>query len=290
MINELPDLGILRRSWPEYADPASTHQVAVNGVTFGGAKRIVVAGPCAVESYEQTLNIARAVKAAGGDLLRGGAFKPRTNPHSFQGLGREGLEILAAVRDETGLAVVTEVLDPRLVETVASFADMLQIGSRSMQNFPLLTEVGRTSVPVLLKRGWSSTLEEWLCAAEYVAKEGNRNIVLCERGVRSSCHWSYSRSVLDLNVVEPVRRATPLPILVDPSHSTGEWSLVAPMSRAAVAAGAHGLLVEVVEPGADRSRLKSDAQQGIPPEILTDIVAAIRAIEDSDIVSTPDNG
>jgi 3-deoxy-7-phosphoheptulonate synthase len=289
MIDQLPDLGILRCNWPEYQDESTTHLVRVNNVVIGGPERVIIAGPCAVESYEQTGNIARAVKAAGVKLLRGGAFKPRTSPHTFQGMGREGLEILARVREETGLGIVTEVLDPRLVETVASYADMLQIGSRSMQNFPLLTEVGRTSKPVLLKRGWSSTLEEWLCAAEYVAKEGNRNIVLCERGVRTACHWSYSRSVLDLNVIEPARRATPLPVLVDPSHATGEWSLVAPMSRAALAVGAHGLLVEVVEAGADRSRLKSDAEQGIPPEILTEIMDALRRAGQPDSVPAPDN-
>ena len=275
MSHELPDLGILRRNWPEYADPSTTHEVRVGEVTFGGPDRVLIAGPCAVESLEQTLNIARAVRDAGGRLLRGGAFKPRTSPHSFQGLGEEGLEILSEARRQTGLGVVTEVLDPRLVEKVARHADMLQIGSRSMQNFPLLSEVGKTSMPVLLKRGWSATLEEWLCAAEYVAKEGNRRIVLCERGVRASCHWSYARSVLDLNVIEPLRRATPFPVVVDPSHATGQWSLVAPMSRAAVAAGAHGLLIEVVKEGADRTRLKSDAEQGIPPHVLTEIVEAI---------------
>jgi len=275
MSRELPDLGILRRNWPEYADPATTHEVKVKDVTIGGPGCVMIAGPCAVESLEQTLNIARAVRAAGGRLMRGGAFKPRTNPHSFQGLGEKGLEILVEVRRQTGLGIVTEVLDTRLVETVARHADMLQIGSRSMQNFPLLSEVGRTSLPVLLKRGWSATLEEWLCAAEYVAKEGNRQIVLCERGVRASCHWSYARSVLDLNVIEPLRRATPFPVLVDPSHATGQWSLVAPMSRAAVAAGAHGLLIEVVEEGADRASLKSDAEQGIPPHVLNEIAEAI---------------
>jgi 3-deoxy-7-phosphoheptulonate synthase len=281
LIERLPDLSILRRCWPEYADPTSTHVVEVSGVKLGGSERVVIGGPCAVESLEQTLNIARAVKAAGGRLLRGGAYKPRTNPHSFQGLGVEGLEILAQVRKQTGLGVVTEVLDPRLVEKVASFADMLQIGSRSMQNFPLLTAVGKTTLPVLLKRGWSSTLEEWLCAAEYIAKEGNRNIALCERGIRATCHWNYADSVLDLNVVEPIRRATPLPVVVDPSHSAGDWSLVAPMSLAAWGAGADGLLVEVVESAADRGRLKSDAKRGVPPEILTEIVAAGRDTNDA---------
>ncbi|HXV77974.1 MAG TPA: 3-deoxy-7-phosphoheptulonate synthase, partial [Candidatus Polarisedimenticolaceae bacterium] len=244
----------------------------VGGVEFGGVEPVVVAGPCAVESYDQTLAVARAVRAAGVEVLRGGAFKPRTNPHSFQGLGLEGLEILSAVRRETGLAVVTEVLDPRLVETVSRHADMLQIGSRSMHNYPLLSEVGKGSLPVLLKRGFSATLEEWLCAAEYVAKEGNRSIVLCERGLRTSCHDTYARSVLDLNVIGPLRRATPLPVIVDPSHATGEWTLVEPVARAAIAAGAQGLLIEVVADGVDRASLRCDARQGVPPAVLRSIV------------------
>lgn len=275
----LPELSVLRRCWPEYADVGSTHQVEVAGVRFGGPRCVVVAGPCAVESRDQALGVGRAVCAAGGQLLRGGAYKPRTNPHSFQGLGLEGLKILSEVRQLTGLGIVTEVLDPRLVEQVAGYADMLQIGSRSMQNFPLLTEVGRTSVPVLLKRGWSATLEEWLCAAEYIAKEGNRNIVLCERGLRASGHWSYARSVLDLNVLEPLRRATPLPVIVDPSHCTGRWTLVAGLSRAAVAAGVDGLLIEVVESESARSQLRSDREQGVPPQVLAEIVGATRAAE-----------
>jgi len=279
MSEPLADLSILRRCWPEYAAPDTTREVRVGEAVFGGPRPVVVGGPCAVESLEQTLEVARVVRDAGGRLLRGGAYKPRTNPHSFQGLGRKGLEILAEVRRRTGLAVVTEVLDPRLVEEVSTHADMLQVGSRSMQNFPLLTEVGRTRKPVLLKRGWSATLEEWLCAAEYVAKEGNNEIVLCERGIRTSCHWSYARSVLDLNVLEAVRRATPLPVIVDPSHATGQWKLVASMSRAALAAGAHGLLVEVIAPGTDRASLRSDADQGVTPEVFARIVAAAGGVE-----------
>ena len=177
-------------------------------------------------------------------------------------------------------------MDPRLVDQVASYADMLQIGSRSMQNFPLLTEIGKRDVPVLLKRGWSATLEEWLCAAEYVAIGGNRRIVLCERGVRTSCSWEHSRSVLDLNVIDPLRRATPLPIVADPSHATGDWRLVATMSQAAAAAGVDGLLIEVVESGVDRSKLRSDAEQGVPPELLTEIVASTRR-EESGAPSRP---
>jgi len=234
---------------------------------------VVIAGPCAVESFEQTLSVARAVQRSGGRLMRGGVYKPRTNPHSFQGLQEEGLEILEEVRRVTGIGFVTEVMDPRLVERVAESADMLQIGSRSMQNYPLLTEVGRTRTPVLLKRGWSATLEEWICSAEYIAVGGNRKIVLCERGIRASCHWSYARNLLDLNVIEPLRRETPLPVIVDPSHATGRWELVAAMSRAALAAGAHGLLVEVLGPEVRREDLRCDADQGVPAEVLDEIQA-----------------
>jgi 3-deoxy-7-phosphoheptulonate synthase len=273
----LPDLSVLRRCWDEHADPASTHIVQVAGVSFGGPAPVVISGPCAIESFEQTLSIARDVQQCGGKLLRGGVYKPRTNPHSFQGLQEEGLRIIDEVRRVTGLGFVTEVMDPRLVERVAESADMLQIGSRSMQNYPLLTEVGRTRKPVLLKRGWSATLEEWICAAEYIAMEGNRNIVLCERGIRASCHWDYARNVLDLNVIEPLRRATPLPVIVDPSHATGRWDLVAAMSRAALAAGAHGLLVEVLGSQVNREELRCDAQQGIPKQVLREIMAVAGA-------------
>lgn len=271
-----PELSLLRRSWPGYDDPTRTHRVGVAGVEIGGPEPVVIAGPCAVESFEQTLAIAQAVRAAGCRLLRGGAYKPRTDPNSFQGLGPEGLEILGEVRRRTGLGIVTEVLDPRLVEQVASVADMLQIGTRSMQNFPLLTEVGRSSVPVLLKRGWSATLHEWLCAAEYIAREGNRNIVLCERGTRSSSSWDHARVVLDLDVIEPARRATPLPIIVDPSHATEDWTQVPGLGRAAVDSGAHGLLIEVLEPEADRSCVQCDAHRAIPVELLAEIVSHIR--------------
>ncbi len=275
----LPNLSITRNRWQEYADEGTTRHVDVHGVTIGGTKPVVIAGPCAVESYEQTLEIARGVKAVGGQLLRGGAYKPRTSPYAFQGLGEEGLEILVEVRRQTGLGIVTEVLDPRLVEKVAATADMLQIGSRSMQNFPLLKEAGRTQCPILLKRGWSATLEEWLCAAEYIALEGNRNIVLCERGIRTSCHWSYARNVLDLSVIEPLRYATPLPVIGDPSHATGNWRLVPSMSRAALAAGVHGLLIEVLATGTERSELKCDAEQAITVTTLAEIVEYANAVD-----------
>jgi 3-deoxy-7-phosphoheptulonate synthase len=269
---QIPDLSVLRRCWPDYEDESRTYQVEVDGIRFGGEVPVIIAGPCAVESLEQTLAIARAVRRTGVRLMRGGVYKPRTNPHSFQGLGAEGLEILDEVRRLTGLGIVTEVMDPRLVEQVAGYADMLQIGSRSMQNFPLLTEVGHTRKPVLLKRGWNATLEEWLCAAEYIAKQGNRDIVLCERGIRTSCNSPYARNVLDLNVIEPLRRLSPLPVIVDPSHATGQWTLVSCMSQAALASGAHGLIIEVVHTEAARAGLRCDAEQGVPPKVLAGIV------------------
>jgi 3-deoxy-7-phosphoheptulonate synthase len=273
------DLSLLRRRWAGYEDPTRTYRVGVAGVEIGGPDRIVIAGPCAVESYEQTLTIAEVARAAGCRLMRGGAYKPRTDPSSFQGLGPQGLEILAEVRRKTGLGIVSEVLDPRLVEQVATVADMLQVGSRSMQNFPLLAEVGRSSVPVLLKRGWSATLNEWLCAAEYIARQGNREIVLCERGIRTSFSWSHSQTALDLDVIEPLRQATPLPILVDPSHATEDWTQVPGLCRAAMDAGAHGLLVEMLEPGADRSRVRCDAHRGVPSELLAEIVKSVQGSE-----------
>jgi len=272
MSGVLSDLTILRSNWPEYASPTATREVVVAGIPIGGDRPVVIAGPCAVESYAQTLSAARLVRAAGCGLLRGGAFKPRTSPYSFQGLGERGLEILAAVREQTGLGIVTEVQDPRLVERVARTADMLQIGSRSMQNFPLLVEAGRSGRPVLLKRGFSATLEEWLCAAEYVAREGNTDIVLCERGVRRTASWSEASAELDLTVIGPVRRATPLPVIGDPSHATGDWTKVEAASREVLLAGAHGILVEVLPPSTERWELQCDPGQGVPADTLRRIV------------------
>jgi len=269
----LPELRILRRFWPGFEGPSTTHAVVVGGVAVGRGGPAIMAGPCAVESYEQALAVARAVKRAGVGILRGGAYKPRTFPGSFQGLGDEGLAILAAVRRETGLALVTEVMDTRLVERVAAVADMLQIGSRSMQNTPLLKEAGRSGKPVLLKRGWSASLAEWLGAAEYVAREGNTAIVLCERGLRVPGSEGYARAILDVNVIAAVHELTPLPVIADPSHAAGRWDRVLPLARAALAAGADGLLVEAVADDTDRSLLQSDAEQGVPPEVLERIVA-----------------
>ena len=221
-----------------------TSVVKVGGVEIGEGKRPVVAGgPCAVESEEQILKTARAVKKAGATLLRGGAFKPRTGPHTFQGLREEGLKLLAMAGKETGLPIVTEVMSPDNVGLVAEHADLLQVGARNMQNFDLLRELGRTRKPVLLKRGMSATLEEFLAAAEYILAEGNPHVILCERGIRT--FETATRNTLDLAIVPLIKELSHLPVMVDPSHATGKRSLVAPMGKAALVAGAHGILVEV---------------------------------------------
>jgi len=238
---------------------------------------VVIAGPCSVESREQTLEVARAVKAAGADMLRGGAFKPRTSPHDFQGLGLEGLKILREASEETGLPFVTEVMDTRFVEQVAEYTDMLQVGSRNMQNYPLLAEVGRAGRPVLLKRGMAASLCEWLGAAEYIAKEGNLEIVLCERGIKAYPSGEYSRYILDLNVIPAVKAETFLPVIVDPSHATGVSAMVEPASRAAIEFGSHGLIIEVASDRADAPRPSCDADQAIGPGTLRNIVEFIDA-------------
>jgi 3-deoxy-7-phosphoheptulonate synthase len=238
--------GVCRRTNGEWK-AGGTRTVKVRGVEFGGEHPVVIAGPCAVESHEQTLSVARAVKRAGAQMLRGGAYKPRTSPYDFQGTGLEGLCILRIASEKTGLPVVTEVMDTRRVEEVAEIADMIQIGSRNMQNYPLLTAVGRTGKPVLLKRGMSASLCEWLGSAEYIAKQGNLDIVLCERGIRGFPSGEYSRYVLDLNVIPAVQENTFLPVIVDPSHATGVASMVEPASRAALEFGSHGLIIEVAD-------------------------------------------
>ncbi len=239
-------------------------------VMIGGAAPVIMAGPCAVESKEQLLTTARAVKAAGAEILRGGAFKPRTSPYQFQGLAVEGLQLLAEARAETGLPVITEVMEPEMVETVARYADMLQIGSRNMQNFPLLRAAGQNSHgrPVMLKRGQAATIEEWLLAAEYIIAAGNPNVILCERGIRS--FDSQTRNLLDLSCVPLLHELTHLPIIVDPSHATGRRELVPTMSRASIAAGAEGLILEVHP---DPNSALCDGRQSITPAQLQSIVS-----------------
>jgi len=217
--------------------------IDVGGVKIGGEEVVMMAGPCSVEGVEMLMETARHVAAQGAKILRGGAFKPRTSPYSFQGLGEEGLKMLARAREETGLKVITEVVTPGDVELVARYADILQIGTRNMQNYALLQEAGRSGHPVMLKRGMSSTIEEWLLAAEYLLSQGNRNVMLCERGIRT--FEPATRFTLDINAVPLVRELSHLPVIVDPSQGTGRWSLVSPLSLAAVAAGANGLIVEV---------------------------------------------
>ena len=217
--------------------------IRVGDVAIGGDEVVMMAGPCSVEGVEMLMETARHVAAQGAKILRGGAFKPRTSPYSFQGLGEEGLKMLARAREETGLKVITEVVTPGDVELVSRYADILQIGTRNMQNYTLLQEAGRSGHPVMLKRGMSSTIEEWLLAAEYLLSQGNRNVMLCERGIRT--FEPATRFTLDINAVPLVRELSHLPVIVDPSQGTGRWSLVAPLSLAAVAAGANGLIVEV---------------------------------------------
>jgi len=230
--------------------------IKVGGVKIGGNEVVVIAGPCAAETREQVMSTARAVKAAGASILRGGAFKPSTSPYSFRGLGEEGLKLLAEAKEETGLPLITEVLTPDDVEMVVRYADILQVGARNMQNFILLDEVGRANKPVMLKRGMSATIQEWLLAAEYILSQGNRQVILCERGIRT--FETYTRNTMDVSAIPIIHKLSHLPIVADPSHGTGKWYLVAPMALAAVAAGAIGLLVEV-HPAPDTA-LKDGAQ------------------------------
>ena len=247
--------------------------VTAGGVAIGGEQVVVMAGPCAVESRQQLLETARAVKEAGARLLRGGAFKPRTSPYSFQGLGEEGLRLLAEAREETGLPVVTEVVDPQTVPLVAQYADVLQVGARHMQHTALLHAVGEARRPVLLKRGMMATLEEWLMAAEYILSHGNDQVILCERGIRT--FEPYTRHTLDINAVPLLEQLSHLPVVVDPSHGTGRWNLVEPVARAAVAAGADGLLVEV---HSHPEEALSDGVQSLTPAHFAALMRSLRAV------------
>ena len=230
--------------------------IKVGDIAIGGEELVVIAGPCAVESEEQVLETARAVKAAGANILRGGAFKPSTSPYGFRGLGEDGLKILAQARKEIGMPIITEVLAPDDVELVARYADILQVGARNMQNFSLLDEVGKVNKPIMLKRGLSATIQEWLLSAEYILSQGNRQVLLCERGIRT--FETYTRNTMDISAIPVIEKVSHLPIIADPSHGTGKWYLVAPVALAAVAAGADGVMIEV-HPSPD-SALKDGAQ------------------------------
>jgi 3-deoxy-7-phosphoheptulonate synthase len=241
--------------------------------TIGGRELVVMAGPCSVESRSQIMEVAEFVKSQGAQMLRGGAYKPRTSPYAFQGLKEEGLKYLREAADKFGMSVVTEVKDTETVELVSEYSDMLQIGARNMHNYSLLEVVGRTRKPVLLKRGLAATIEEWLMAAEYIASQGNYNIALCERGIRT--FETYTRNTLDINAVPLVKQLSHLPIIVDPSHGTGSWELVTPMALAAVAAGADGLLIEV-HPHPEKAL--SDGKQSLRPDTFAQLVERLKMI------------
>lgn len=244
--------------------------IDVAGVKIGDGTPVVMSGPCAVESREQLFEAADIVKAAGAQFLRGGAYKPRTSPYSFQGLEEQGLKYLAEARERTGLRVVTEVTTVEAVDRVAAYADMLQVGARNMQNFGLLKAVGKAGKPVLLKRGLAATLNEWLNAAEYIMNEGNPNVVFCERGIRT--YETYTRNTLDLSAVAAIKHLSHLPIIVDPSHGTGKWRMVQPMAYAAIAAGADGLMIEM-HPNPEKAL--SDGPQSLTPEHFRRVMAGV---------------
>ena len=250
--------------------------VSVNGLTIGGGQLVVMAGPCSVESHDQLLETAQAVKEAGAHVLRGGVFKPRTSPYSFQGLREKGLRLLAEVREKTGLLVITEVMDPQQVPLVTTYADILQIGARNMQNYTLLHAVGEAQRPVLLKRGMMSTIEELLMAAEYILTHGNDRVILCERGIRT--FEKYTRNTLDISAVPLLKQISHLPVIVDPSHGTGKWELVEPMSLAAVAAGADGLIIEVHP---HPKQAFSDGTQSLKPARFAALMQSLRPVAEA---------
>ena len=247
--------------------------IDAGGVKIGGNEVVVMAGPCAVESLEQLREAASAVKTCGAKFLRGGAFKPRTSPYDFQGLGEEGLKLLRKVADEFNLRVVTEIVDKDDIETFCKYADILQVGARNMQNFQMLKALGKCSKPILLKRGLSATISEWLNAAEYIMSGGNEQVIFCERGIRT--YETFTRNTLDLSAVAAVKELSHLPIVVDPSHGTGRWKMVAPMARAALAAGADGLIIEV-HPNPEKAL--SDGDQSLTPEAFKKLMGSLDGI------------
>ena len=252
--------------------PAAT-VVDIRGIKIGDGTPVVMAGPCAVESREQLLETAQLVKEGGAQFIRGGAYKPRTSPYAFQGLEEEGLKYLAEAREKTGLAVVTEVTVVEAVDTVAAYADLLQVGARNMQNFGLLRAVGRAGKPVMLKRGLAATIDEWLNAAEYIMNEGNPNVILCERGIRT--YETYTRNTFDISAIPAIKHLSHLPIIADPSHGTGKWRMIKPVSLASIAAGADGLIIEVHP---NPARALSDGPQSLTPENYRDLMASVQKL------------
>jgi len=250
--------------------------VDINGMKIGGKEIVLIAGPCAVENREQLLETAKLVSSVGTNILRGGAFKPRTSPYSFQGLGEEGLKYLEEARKETGMSIVTEVMDTRQMELVCKYTDIVQIGSRNMHNYPLLQEAGKCMKPVLLKRGMMATVEEYLLAAEYILGEGNQDVILCERGIRT--FENYTRFTLDLSVIPVLKQQTHLPVIIDPSHGTGHSWIVPPMAKAAIAAGADGLMIEVHNKPLDAL---SDGQQSLYPDEFIQLVKDLEKVAEA---------
>jgi 3-deoxy-7-phosphoheptulonate synthase len=271
----VPILAPYKRASKTVQERPSQIRVQPSGFAFGGPRVGVIAGPCSVEDRHQLLEVAHAVHEAGAIGLRGGAFKPRTDPYSFRGLGEEALEILAEAREQTGLSVTTEVMSIETVDLVAKYADVLQVGARNMHNFDLLVAIARAGKPILLKRGWAATFDEFLLAAEYIMNEGNNQVILCERGIRT--HEAHVRNTLPLAIVPAVKRKSHLPIVIDPSHGTGHAYMVPPMCRAAIAAGADGLLIEV---HGDPEHALTDGAQSVTPEVFSEIMAeGIRVAE-----------
>ena len=252
--------------------PAST-VVDIRGIKIGDGTPVVMAGPCAVESREQLMETAQLIKEGGAQFIRGGAYKPRTSPYAFQGLEEEGLKYLAEAREKTGLAVVTEVTVVEAVDTVAAYADLLQVGARNMQNFGLLRAVGRAGKPVMLKRGLAATIDEWLNAAEYIMNEGNPNVILCERGIRT--YETYTRNTFDVSAIPAIKHLSHLPIIADPSHGTGKWRMIKPVSLASIAAGADGLIIEVHP---NPARALSDGPQSLTPENYRNLMASVQKL------------
>ena len=247
--------------------------INVNGTLVGGNHLGIMAGPCSVESEEQIIEIAKSVKASGANFLRGGAFKPRTSPYSFQGLELEGLRLLKRAKEETGLSIVTEIISTNYIDEFVRDVDVIQVGARNMQNFDLLKQLGKTNKPILLKRGLSSTIEEWLMSAEYIMAGGNENVILCERGIRT--YEGYTRNTLDLSAIPVIKKLSHLPVIVDPSHASGYWYLVEPLAKAAIAAGADGLMIEVHN---DPQHALSDGQQSVKPELFDTIMKKVKVL------------
>ena len=247
--------------------------INVNGTLVGGNHLGIMAGPCSVESEEQIIEIAKSVKASGANFLRGGAFKPRTSPYSFQGLELEGLRLLKRAKEETGLSIVTEIMSTNYIDEFVRDVDVIQVGARNMQNFDLLKQLGKTNKPILLKRGLSSTIEEWLMSAEYIMAGGNENVILCERGIRT--YEGYTRNTLDLSAIPVIKKLSHLPVIVDPSHASGYWYLVEPLAKAAIAAGADGLMIEVHN---DPQHALSDGQQSVKPELFDTIMKKVKVL------------